>query len=252
MKNIMYSDYRQLLYNSYFSNHNYKQISLEDVLKSRKYYNDYFLSRLLPENKDIKILDLGCGYGSMLASLQGLGYSNFTGVDSSQEAIHLLRSTDLGDRVIESQIIEFLENSLEQKLTWDVVLAIDVLEHFNKNELVHILCLLKKIIKPTGSLIIKIPNMQSPFLSGEIAFGDFTHEIYVTPVSLSQVLNACGFHIIKSYEASPISYTFISTIRDLFWKIIRVFYNFIYAIETGKFDNSMIWSRSFFAVARNN
>ncbi len=245
----MISDYRQLLYDNYFGNNSNKKMSLEDVLKSRKYYNDYFLSRFLPENKDINILDIGCGYGAILSSLQGLGYSNFVGIDASKEAIDLLRSTDLANKVIESQIIEFLENSLDQNLRWDAILAFDVLEHFNKNELVHILCLLRKIIKPQGILIVKIPNMQSPFFSGEIAYGDFTHEIYVTPASLNQVLKACGFDNIKNYEAHPISYTFISTIRNLLWRIIRVIYSFLYAIETGRFDNSMIWSRSFFVVA---
>jgi 2-polyprenyl-3-methyl-5-hydroxy-6-metoxy-1,4-benzoquinol methylase len=244
-------NYRDILYSNYFTNQSSQEEYLEDILKNRKYYNDYFLNRFLPQNKEIKILDIGCGYGSMLASLQGLGYKQFTGVDASKEAINLLQTTDLGEKITESEIIKFLEKSVEQNLTWDVVLAIDILEHFSKNEIVYILSLLKKIINATGKLIIKIPNMQSPFLSGEIAFGDFTHEVFVTPASLKQVLSACGFSDIESYEASPVAHTLISTIRHFLWRIVRLFYTFLYAIETGSYDNSMIWSRSFFAVARN-
>jgi predicted TPR repeat methyltransferase len=238
------------LYENYFSSHAQKASSLEDTLNSRQYYFEYYLKSFLPTEKNTKILDLGCGYGIMLACLKNLGYPDFIGIDSSTEAINLLRSTHLKDKVIEANIIDFLKQSVEQKETWDVVLAIDILEHFNKDELVEVLLLLKQLITPSGRLVIKIPNMQSPLLSGGIVFGDFTHEIYVTPDSLSQVLQACGFNDISSHEASPIPYTTISRIRYFLWKIIRLFYTFIYAIETGKFDNSMIWSRSFFCVAR--
>ena len=243
--------YRDILYNDYFTNQSSQKEHLEDTLKNRKYYNDYFLNRFLPQNKEIRILDLGCGYGSMLASLKGLDYKDFTGVDASKEAISLLKTTDLKEKVIETEIIEFLEKSIEQNSTWDVVLAIDILEHFDKDELVYILSLLKKTINSKGKLIIKIPNIQSPCLSGEIAFGDFTHEVFVTPASLKQVLTSCGFSKIETYEACPIPHTLMSSLRYFLWRIIRVFYTFIYAIETGSYNNSMIWSRSFFAVARN-
>ncbi|MBW4509739.1 MAG: class I SAM-dependent methyltransferase [Scytonematopsis contorta HA4267-MV1] len=243
--------YRTILYDNYFSNHSTQVNTIQATLCHRKYYNDYFLSKFLPLDKNINILDLGCAYGSILSSLKALGYSNFTGVDSSKEAINLLSSTDFAHKVVESDIVEFLEKSVVQGLKWDVVLAIDILEHFSKDELVKVLCLLNKVVKPQGQLIIKIPNMQSPLFSGTIALGDFTHETFVTPASLSQVLKSCGFNTVEGYEAYPVPYTFISTIRHYLWKIVRIIYTFLYAIETGSFDNSMIWSRSFFTTARN-
>ncbi|MBW4496722.1 MAG: class I SAM-dependent methyltransferase [Oscillatoria princeps RMCB-10] len=221
-------------------------------MNHRKYYNNYFFNRFLPNDKNITILDIGCGYGSVLASLQSLGYSNFTGVDSSSEAIKVLKESGLGKSVIQSELIEFLEKAVKQKLTWDVVLAIDILEHFSKDEFVHILNLLKTIISSTGILIIKIPNAQSPLFAGTTVFGDFTHEIYLTPASLTQVLNACGFNSVENHEATPVPYTYISFFRFLLWKIIRFFYCFMHAIETGFFDSKIIWSRSFYAVARKS
>jgi 2-polyprenyl-3-methyl-5-hydroxy-6-metoxy-1,4-benzoquinol methylase len=245
----MKTQYRNRLYKQYFSNLGLVDTSLEYDINHRQYYNNYFLTRFLPEDKALTILDLGCGYGTILASLHGLGYSNLTGVDCSEEAINLWRSTNLDCKVIESGIIEFLEKSVREKLTWEVVLAFDILEHFCKDELVHILTLLKSIISPQGILVIKVPNAQSPALSGTTVFGDFTHEVALTPVSLTQVLKACGFSRIESYEASPVPYTFISYIRFFLWKIVRYFYIFLYAVETGSFDSSMIWTRSFFSIA---
>jgi SAM-dependent methyltransferase len=240
------------LYENYFLSHGQEVNSLEQILNSRQYYFEYYLSLFLPKEKNTKILDLGCGYGTTLACLNNLGYSDFIGVDSSKEAINLLRSTYLKEKVIEANIVDFLKQAVEQGLIWDVVLAIDILEHFTKDELVEILLLLKPLISPSGRLIIKIPNMQSPLLSGGIVFGDFTHEIYVTPDSLGQVLTACGFDSISNYEASPVPHTSMSKIRYILWKIVRVFYTFIYAIEAGIFDNSMIWSRSFFCIAKKS
>lgn len=246
----MSTQYRNILYKQYFTSRGSEATDLKDVLIHREYYNDYFLNHFLPKDKSIRILDMGCGYGTMLASLQNLGYSNFTGVDFSSEAIKVLRQTAWAEKVIEDDVVDFLEKAVQQNLTWDVVLAIDILEHFSKDELVHLLTLLKSLISTTGFVIIKVPNAQSPMLSGNTVFGDFTHEIAFTPASLSQVLIACGFHSVENHEASPVPYTLISHIRFYLWRIIRLIYTFFYAVETGSLNHSMIWTRSFFAVAR--
>lgn len=241
-------EYRSILYNDYYANQSIQHTGVNTIAASRSYYNTYFLNKFLPDSKNAKILDLGCGYGAMLISLKDLGYLNFTGVDNSQEAVKLLSSTEFSNKIIQADVVNFLEQSVAEQLQWDVILAIDILEHFSKNELVYILDLLNTVLTPGGLLIIKIPNAQSP-LAGTTVFGDFTHEIAVTPMSLSQVLKACGFADVKSYEAHPIPYTLNSLIRFCLWKIIRLYYTFLYAIETGNLDMKMIWTRSFFAVA---
>jgi len=245
------TQYRELLYGNYFSSQGFTASSLEETLNHRKYYNNYFLKRFLPEDKNIKILDLGCGYGAILISLQDLGYSNFTGVDS-WESIQLLKATQLENRVVEADIITFLEKSVEEGEKWDVILAIDVLEHFTKDELVYILPLLRQLVSISGRLIIKIPNAQSPTLAGTVTFGDFTHETHFTPGSLTQVLKSCNFMNVKAYEAHPVPHTIVSSIRYYLWNVIRLLHTFLYAVETGVVDNSMVWSYSFFAVARND
>lgn len=247
----MSTNYRKILYEEYFSNQSDKTFSLVEYLKSRDYYINDYLKSFLPGDKSSAILDIGCGYGGILSALKSLGYSNFLGVDASKEAIDLLRSTDLSEHVVEFDVVHFLEKAVKEGSKWDAILLIDILEHFTKDKLVRILDLLMLILKPAGRLIIKVPNVQSP-LGGTTVFGDFTHETYFTPTSLSQLLSACGFKKVASFEAAPVPYTLASSIRSVLWRVLSYIYTFSYAVETGSFDTSMIWTRSFFTIARKD
>lgn len=248
----MITQYRRTLYEKYFSNQGDNATNLEQSMEHRQYYNDHFLSRFLPKEKNSRLLELGCGYGNILASLRKLGYSEVTGIDCSPEAIEFLHLTNSVQNIIQSDINIFLEEATEKQVTWDAVLAIDILEHLTKDELVHLLTLIRRILVPTGTLIIKVPNAQSPLMGGNLVFGDFTHEIAFTPNSLIQVLKACGFSNVEVHEATPVRYTFISSLRFYIWQALRLFYVFLYAVETGIFNTSQVWTSSFFTVARNS
>ena len=87
----MSMQYRDLFYEKYFSTQGEGITNLDIALKHRQYYNNHFLAKFLPANKNSKILDIGCGYGALLISLQDLGYSEFTGVDRCPEIINNLQ-----------------------------------------------------------------------------------------------------------------------------------------------------------------
>lgn len=248
----MIPQYRRVLYEKYFSNQGDDAATLKHSLSHKHYYNDHFLTRFLPNEKSSKLLELGCGYGNILASLQTLGYTEVTGVDCSAEAIEFLHLTASIQNIIQADLTIFLEEASGKNLMWDTVLAIDILEHLTKDELIHLLTLIRKILAPTGTLIIKVPNAQSPVIGGTLVFGDFTHEIAFTPSSMTQVLRACGFSNIEIHEAPPVCYTVMSSLRFYLWQIIRLVYTFLYAVEAGAFDTSQVWTRSFFAVVRNS
>jgi len=49
----------------------------QDINEILNYCHSYFIAhylKILPSNKDLKILDVGCGYGRYLKSLLTLGY----------------------------------------------------------------------------------------------------------------------------------------------------------------------------------
>ncbi|WP_271253134.1 class I SAM-dependent methyltransferase [Pseudanabaena sp. Chao 1811] len=245
----MSTKYRNQIYNKYFSSQGEYISNLDFGSPRRNYYNNYFLTKFLPQDKSTKVLDIGCGCGSLLVALKSLGYSEIMGVDRCPELDTILKGSELSKYIVTGDICDFLKNSYAKQTKWDVVLAIDILEHFTKDELMDVLNLIKNVLSDKGILIIKVPNAQSPLLAGTTVFGDFSHEISFTPTSMDQVLKACGFSDVRYYEASPVPYTPMSILRFCLWNIIRLLYVFLYAVETGSLSLSNVWSRSFFAVA---
>lgn len=142
----------------------------------------------LPKNKDAAILDLGCGTGSMLGALKSEGYTNILGIDVSEDQIRV--AAEMG--VTETIQGDIHDHLLEQREAYDVIIGIDIIEHFSKDELVHLLDLVKNALKPGGKVVFRTPNMDSP-LASVYAHADFTHECLLNKSSAIQVMQAIGF-----------------------------------------------------------
>ena len=90
------------------------------------------IHRHFPSDRSCSILDLGCGYGSLLYALHSAGYHNVRGVDGSQEQVDGAKR--LGIAGVEfGDITSALAAAGNE--TIDVVITYDVIEHFTKNEL---------------------------------------------------------------------------------------------------------------------
>ncbi len=77
-----------------------------------------------------KILDVGCGGGILSVPLARLG-GNITGIDTSNEAIQVARNySDMLDLNINFQH-GTIEKILKQKSLFDIVVALEVIEHVN-------------------------------------------------------------------------------------------------------------------------
>ncbi|HTW96314.1 MAG TPA: class I SAM-dependent methyltransferase [Candidatus Methylomirabilis sp.] len=147
-----------------------------------------FLQRVLPENRDLKILDLGCGFGSMLLSFRSAGYQDLKGVDSSQRAVEYCQNQGL--KVERAMVGDFLNRNQEQ---YDLVIMTHVLEHLAKEEVISVLTkIYHSLLGENGQLFLTVPNAQAS--TGCYAmFGDFTHQTIYTSDSLIYVLRAAGF-----------------------------------------------------------
>ena len=73
---------KKKIYETYFSAHyaslDEKQNDVE-LLKSSKHGQQYI--PFLPSKNDLKILDLGCGTGTLVSGLQNSGFINVQGID---------------------------------------------------------------------------------------------------------------------------------------------------------------------------
>jgi 2-polyprenyl-3-methyl-5-hydroxy-6-metoxy-1,4-benzoquinol methylase len=238
-------DYREKLYSTYVSTHTahlYGEATLEGIRKQFPVWKSYY-GRFLPRDKAAKILDIGCGNGGFLWWLQQIGYRNSSGIDISQEQIQIARG--LGIKNVKcADLIGFLES---KQGYYDVIFLMDVIEHFNKNEILGILKLTFDSLNSGGEVIIQTPNGESLF-SGRLRYGDFTHEVIFTKSSLNQILQAAGFKDTEFYPTEPVPKGLKSAVRYLLWKGIETILKFYVAIETGSFSG--IFTQNIIALGK--
>lgn len=138
---------------------------------------------------DTSVLEIGSGTGEFLAYLQKKGVTRFFGVERDRDAVAAMEPT-LRDRVHIGDAWEFLARGGVGR--FDRVVMLDVLEHFTAAEGVRLLEKIKDVLKPNGLVIVRVPNMASPW-GGIHQFSDLTHKTAYTPGSLEQLALAAGY-----------------------------------------------------------
>jgi SAM-dependent methyltransferase len=99
-------------------------------------------------NKNIKILDAGCGTGGLIQFLSENGYSDITGFDYSKIATRLCENRSLN--VFQADIL-YINEKLNTK--FDLIICNDVLYQFTKNEIAKIIPQLIKLLDNEGIII---------------------------------------------------------------------------------------------------
>lgn len=243
----MIMSYRDKFYSKYFSCHTRQlggEVSLDKIRRQFPAWRAYF-GRFLPKDKNAKILDLGCGNGGFVWWFQEIGYQNIEGIDISAEQIEVGRNLGIKN-IKQADIKEFfniktsdVQNQniddnfrTSEVKRYDAIFMSDIIEHFNKEEVLNILELVFNVLKKNGILVIRTPNAESPF-SGRFRYGDFTHEISFTEGSIRQILLVSGFKEIKVYPQRPVIHGLKSFIRYLLWRYIELELKFYLLVETG-------------------
>lgn len=162
---------------------------------------------LMPK-KEEKLLDLGCGTGHYLATLDFLG-AKATGVDFSPEALKIAMQFKKFKKCSFSLIRGDVEKLPFRSEYFDKVLMIDTIEHL-KNP-IRSLREMHRTLKVNGELIITtMPNnMEVIYLLAEllkklkILKQNFLDEIYhlslYNPITLARDLKTVGFMIEKIF-----------------------------------------------------
>lgn len=131
-------------------NWTFKKWSYRHTFIAKMKYIEKFL-RKVP--KDYKILDVGCGQGLLVKEFKERGY-NIIGVDAFYE-----------NEYVEKQDIF---NNEYQDNTFDLILCLDVIEHFSFDKQELLVKELARIVRPNGKIVWSIPNMAH--LSSRVTF----------------------------------------------------------------------------------
>ncbi|MEK6252562.1 MAG: class I SAM-dependent methyltransferase [Actinomycetota bacterium] len=229
-------DFRRRLYEGYVTTHAGSEPA-ERAVPSL----DRNIRRRLPRDRNIRILDIGCGQGYLLDVLREAGYPQVSGVDVSAEQVEIARLRGLD--VTQGDVFDFLREHLGG---FDAITAVDLIEHFDKADVLRLLDDVARALKPGGILVGQVPNGESPF-GGRYIYGDFTHGTAFTQRSIAQVLHATGFTEVRSFPVEPAVHGLSSALRMVVWKVLATAYKTALVVETGVLSGHIVTQNLVFA-----
>jgi SAM-dependent methyltransferase len=207
---------------SYFRNRNINP-DYYAKFKLPAYYKE-----ILPQIKESKILDIGCGFGQILLALKKIGYTSLKGIDIDDEAInYCLRK---GFNV--EKITDLIEFSMKSNERYDFIIMNHVLEHLEKGRIIETLVSIENnLLSTNGLLFIAVPNAQSN-TGCYWAYEDFTHHTLFTAGSLYFVLKSAGFESVEfldpdGVEGSTLVIKLLKKFFLFFYKLNKNFWNIV-------------------------
>jgi SAM-dependent methyltransferase len=210
------TDFRTALYDRYVST--FKSGVCLNAEPSFAWWDHKYLPLLDDLDRAAPILEIGCGGGGLLLYLERRGFSHAAGIDISGEQVELARQ-----RGVRAEVGDVLESLAGQAGALEAILAVDVFEHFSRDELVRMAPLLYAALRPGGRLLVQTANGAGLF-------------------------RASGFVDLTFYETGPIPIRLRGKVDVALWSAIKALASAVRHIETGK--RQTIWTENFICVAR--
>ena len=223
-----HQDSRESLYGTYVSSH------LRRDARRERSSAAPVLSHM-PANRNARILDIGCGSGELIEQLLREGYRNVIGIDVSVEQVALAHS--LGRSQV--RLGNVLELDDMSEASFEVVVAVDLLEHLEHDEVLAVLNWIAKALSTEGQFIVQVPNATSPFF-GNYAFGDFTHRSVFNDRSIRQVLRHVGFTRVSTHPVNPRPGGLRRTVRAATWQLLAATIKAYLSTETGQLRGHIV------------
>ena len=219
-------------YDSYQAHKSYSTPELKDK-HIRQFDRDFW--RLTTCDTYNSVLEIGCGTGHFLGYLKHKKVTHFLGIDQDPALADFI-PTAVKDH-FKVQTVEQLLGE-DKRRSFDRIVLLDVLEHFSPDDGVALLRSLSEILSPGGSILVRIPNIESPW-GAKYQFGDLTHRAAYTPTSLRQLATAAGFSEVQCHvelTGSPIRRMLDRGLHNILSKILMT--------------PPEIWSANFLAVLK--
>jgi SAM-dependent methyltransferase len=186
-------------YTNYGANKNIRLPSImqEKIANIFKLKNRYLKFCTLA-NKKSPVIELGCGNGSFIRELLKEGFEKVIGIEPSSTYNPVI----VKDLIIQEYATQYLKK-IEQK-SLGLVVALDVFEHIEYDEIKIILNLVDDKLQDGGILVFRVPNMGSP-LGFFNYFGDISHVTPMNEVSIKQIALETKMELIGLYS-EPFAY----------------------------------------------
>jgi len=164
--------------------------------------------------KGLNILDLGCGGGIASEPLCRLG-AHLTGIDESEKLIEVAKLHAKNMKLKINYQCNSIENLNKFKTKYDVIIALELLEHVNNVK--HFCKLMTNLLREDGIIILSTIN--KTFLSKlfvidmaekilkKIPIGTHHYEKFIKPREIKNIFLSYNFHIksIKGISLNPIN-----------------------------------------------
>lgn len=145
-----------------------------------------------PSSERRKILDFGCGPGHIADYLTP--YGELYGLDFSEDAIRLAK-----DRGYTNLLVSQGERTPYSDGTFDAIIAIDVLEHIEKDT--DAMIEMRRILKPGGQIFFSLPAYKFLWGYHDTMYGHFRR---YTVKEISKKFIASGFDVPQVSYVEPI------------------------------------------------
>jgi len=153
------------------------------------------------EDRETRILDVGCATGGLLERLRRLGYANVTGLDPSPGCAKLAKQ--VYDLPVHTGTA--FENDLP-KCAYDLVIVVGVLEHIR--EVAAAVEKLGELVSPMGMIFAEVPDATAFSQWPDAPYQEFSieHVNFFGPRSLENLMKMAGYELIKM-DRSPRQFT---------------------------------------------
>ena len=144
------------------------------------------------ENRETRMLDVGCATGGLLDRLRRLGYANVTGLDPSPGCAKLAKQVyDLSVHTGTA-----FENDLPKR-SYDLVIVVGVLEHIR--DVSAAVAKLGELVSPAGMIFAEVPDATAFSEWPDAPYQEFSieHVNFFGPSSLENLMKVAGYELIK-------------------------------------------------------
>jgi len=182
-------------YSDDYQKHRHKIITYEQAVKKRESKGDAAKIKRAEDftgyiGEGLRVLDIGCGWGTLLNVVKNKFGCEVTGIEISKLASEVAQKyygLNVYNQTFESYV------RLHKGEKFDFIILTQVLEHFT--EPLGILSKISKLLNDNGYVYITVPNTMNPDESLD-RFFHFEHCYYFTPLTLKKMLLQNGFKII--------------------------------------------------------